>query len=110
MVLIHIEYIQIKYGFKEPRRKTDDSGLDHRHQAIIYWYKANAKYIPNLFIPAEIEREFGPKRKQAFYTVWNPRGKNYRPITVKELEVIIPFLEDFPDAQKAAINDLANQN
>lgn len=80
--------------------------LNHRHHAIIYKFKAEANYIPAVFNPSDIEREFGAKRKQAFYTIWNEKGANYRPPTAKELEICIPFLEEFPNAKKAAENYL----
>ena len=105
MVKTYIEELQIRYGYKEkPFYKEAD--LTHRHHALIYKYKADAKYIPNSFIASEIQKEFGAKRKQAFYTIWNKKGAKYRAPTEKELEIIIPYLEEYPNAQKAAINDL----
>jgi hypothetical protein len=85
---------------------VDNSTLKHRHHAIIYKYKVDAKYIPNVFSAKEIEMEFGAKRKQAFYTIWNVKGKNYKAPTENELRIVIANLNEFPLAQKAATNDL----
>jgi hypothetical protein len=98
------DYFREKGNLKH--RKT--SYLSHRDEAIIYKYKADWGYIPNDFNPVEIEKEFGAKRKQAIYTIWNKKGKTYRPPTKKELAKIIPFLIDFPNSKKAAENDLDN--
>jgi hypothetical protein len=85
--------------------------LTHREHALIYKYKADAGYIvPNSFSGAEIEKQFGAKRKQAFYSIWNEGGKTYKAPKVDELEKIIPYLVEHPLAQKAVINDLAKIN
>ena len=91
--------------------KVHSDILTHREHALIYKYKADAGYIvPNSFSGAEIEKLFGAKRKQAFYSIWNEGGKTYKAPKVDELEKIIPYLVEHPLAQKAVINDLANIN
>jgi len=104
--LSHEEYLRENSVQLKARLQKND--LKHRHHALIYKYKANAGYIvPNAFNGTEIQKEFGAKRKQAFYSVWDKTGKTYKAPTWNELNVIIPHLADYPNAQKAVINDLA---
>jgi hypothetical protein len=84
-------------------------GLTHRQEAIIRKYKIDAKVIPNEYYRTEIRKQFGKKREQAIDSV-NEVSKTYTPITTKELQTIIPYLEEYPNAQKAAINDLHKLN
>lgn len=85
--------------------------LTHREHALIYKYKADAGIIqPNSFNGTEIEKEFGAKRKQAFYSIWDLNGKTYRKPTLKELESIMPFLSEYETAHKALINDIDKIN
>lgn len=109
MVLYHIEGLQIKYGFKENVNVYDELVLTHRQNAIIDKYKTDAKYTDKILKRTEIKNQFGKGREKAIDSV-NELSKAYKPITAKELEIIIPHLVEYPNAQKAAINDLHKLN
>ncbi|MEQ7798179.1 hypothetical protein ABDJ41_00090 [Pedobacter sp. ASV1-7] len=82
-------------------------GLTHREHALIYKYKADTGIIsPNSFNGTEIQKKFGAKRKQAFYSIWDKKGKTYKAPTIRELENILPHLKKYGNAYKAAENDL----
>lgn len=91
---------------KIKKTPTNEPELTHRQHAIIYRYKALANYIPNEFRRTVITAQYGKGREKAIDTIWNEKGANYRPVTGPELNSIIPFLAEFPNALKAAINDL----
>jgi len=95
---------------KKPENRTNatkaNNGLTHRQVAIIRHYKIEAKCIQSEFIRTEIIQQFGKKREQAIDSV-NPNSKTYKPVKAKELESIIPYLEDCLNAKKAAENNLA---
>jgi hypothetical protein len=110
--------IPVSIWFKKKREqlnladnKKENSKLTHRHHALIYKYKADVGIIiPNSFNGTEIQKEFGAKRKQAFYSIWDKNGSTYRRPTLNELQIVITCLSEFPIAQNAAINDLNNLN
>ncbi|HLO61301.1 MAG TPA: hypothetical protein VK179_21295 [Bacteroidales bacterium] len=75
--------------------------LTHRQQAIIYFFKIQAKVAKPL--SRKEQRELGgKKREQAFDTIMNPKGKNYKPLTISEINFVLPILENFPEAYKLA--------
>ena len=87
-------------------KSANDSKLSHRLEAIIYYYKTHYGYLPKVFDAKKIEEDYGAKRKQAIYTVWSTKGKTYKKPTALEIQAAIPHLIDFPNAKKAAVNDL----
>ncbi|WP_158991428.1 hypothetical protein [Mucilaginibacter sp. L196] len=105
--LLALQHLKVELCDESTKKSEKNSdSLDHRHIAVIYKYKAEARYIPNEFRPSKIKKEFGKGLEKAIYTIWNIKGNTYKAPTAKELETIIPHLKDYPNAQKAAINDL----
>ncbi len=96
----------LKNKVKATTKPIPKNALTHREEMLIFKYKANAGYISKTINAAEIARKFGNKRRQAYYSTWNDKGKNYIAPKEKELNRVIPRLIDFPNAQKGAINDL----
>ncbi len=90
-------------------RKTEtlkESSLTHREHALIYKYKADAGYLPNSFNGTEIEKTYGAKRKQAFYSIWHKKGDTFKTPRLKELKSIEPHLVKFERAHSALKNDI----
>jgi|SRR6186713_75927 len=84
-----------------------DSNKKYTHRVHIlaenYKIESNeAKHMP----PAEIEKKYGAKRKQAYYTL-TKKGVTYKKPTEKELEKAIELLHDSPIARLAAEKDLS---
>lgn len=88
-----------KRGAEEKPEKS--GGLTHREFCLINYYKNKAGLEPRL-TRATLLKDY-PKGNmiQAFYATIKGGG------TPKELKKIIDYLTDFPEAQKAAINALA---
>jgi len=81
------------------------SKLTHREHALIRKYMIQAKYMSPDFDRVKITAEFTKARERAIDSV-SEVSTTFRAIKPKELESIIPHLQEFPNAQKAVINDL----
>ena len=80
--------------------------LTHRHHALIYWYKARAGDIPNVFPRTLIRERFGKAREREIDKLWNKKSEHFRPPNIKELTKIIPHLRLSLNAYKLAINEM----
>lgn len=77
----------------------------HREHILANKFKAKVN-IEKEKTASEWKAERGNNAKNQYYTViYSKNAKNYKAPTVKELKNVIELLEDFPEAQKIAINN-----
>lgn len=81
-------------------------GLTHREYLLIEKYKHDARYIP--YPSAKDQKAIGTGRYKKYYTVFSSNKAVYKPANLNELQNIMPYLKDYPNAKKAAENDLDN--
>lgn len=84
--------------------EREPAELTPRQECLINYYKSEAKYEDRI-TSAEAK-----KRSTYFYhelLSTNVKSQYYIPTTERELNIILPYLKDFPNAYKAATNDLA---
>jgi len=80
--------------------------LTHREFLLIEKYKYEAKYIQ--YPTAKDQKAISTGRYKNYYTVFSSNNKVRKAAKRKELLNIIPLLNDYPNAKKAAENDLDN--
>jgi hypothetical protein len=85
-------------------KKNEPKEVSHREFIIAHNFKVKAR-IADAKTAAQWKTERGEKARQAYYTTLK-QSDNYKPVTIKELQNIISLLNDFPQVQKMAINDL----
>lgn len=103
------DYWQIlKSNFNEELSKTallqPTENASHREVIIAHNFKVKAG-LKGENSPAQWKTERGEKARQAYYTTLK-QSDNYRAPTEKELQKVIQLLNDLPQAQKMAINEL----
>jgi hypothetical protein len=76
-------------------------GLTHRQHAIILFFKVLGKH-EKLPTRTELRNQFGKNREVAFFNIY----QDQRPLKSNEIESILPFLQDFPNALKLAQDKL----
>ncbi|OJU28608.1 MAG: hypothetical protein BGN92_09765 [Sphingobacteriales bacterium 41-5] len=84
------------------------SGFSHREVIFANQFKAKAGY-ENEKNAAEWKEERGEKARQQYYTtVYSKNSKNYKAITIQELQQVIKLLAGYPKAEQLAVNKLDN--
>jgi hypothetical protein len=123
MVLEHAIACQKRQGFLTPPNQSQIEntrnsinlnsvsgpkaiGLTHREYLLIEKYKHDARYIP--YPSAKDQKAISTGRYKKYYTVFSANRAVCKPANLKELQNIIPYLKDYPNAKKAAENDLNN--
>lgn len=89
---------------KDDEKKT--SPLTHREYLLIEKYKYDAKYIP--YPLAKDQKAISTGRYKKYYTVFSTNKSGCKSANLKELQKIIPYLKEYPNAKRAAENDLDN--
>lgn len=93
---------------KKSSIRNSESKLSHRLEAIIHKYKEDAGYSDSI-TRTDMRKLAGKNREIAFDSIGyfgKSKNKKFRMITKSELEKVIMFLHDFPNALNKAKSDL----
>lgn len=84
------------------------SNLTNRSKAIILYFTvlSREKELPSR---KELKDKCGQNMATEFYSLYQPKSKNHRPLAIREIENIVPLLKDFPLALKLANVEIDKQ-